>query len=139
MTWQPPGPDEERDRELEDEEPPEPIPPWRAAAPTTPTVAPRTVLVEAYDDELPGPSKAAEVREAATRARLGFGPAVQHVLDLATFALAVIGALAGIGVAWMHVVNDPLADAHAYYEAASRLNAGQPLYPPGLDPNGNHI
>lgn len=138
MSWQPPGPDDQRE-EIEDDEPPEPIPPWRAAAPTRPAVAPRTVLVEAYDDELPVPSRTDEVRDAASRARAGFGPAARHLFDLATFALAVIGALAGIGVAWMHVVGDPLGDAHAYYDAASRLNAGQPLYPEGLDPNTTEI
>ena len=138
MDRQPPRPEDDRDAWGDDDQP-EPVPPWRAAAPTTPGVAPKTVLVEAYDDELPVPSKADEVREAATRARLGFGPAARHVFDLLSFAAAVIGALAGIGVAWMHVLNDPLADATAYYEAASRLNAGEPLYPAGMDPNGNHI
>ena len=150
MTWQR-GDGADRDRADRDREepqldrygdeidPPEPIPPWRAAAPVTPGVAPRSILVEAYDDELPVPSKADEVREAAARARVGFGPATRHVLQLVAFALAVIGALAGIAVGAMHIVGDPLADAHAYYEAASRLNAGEPLYPASLDPNGNHI
>jgi hypothetical protein len=32
-----------------------------------------------------------------------------------------------------------MADALAYYEAAARLNAGQPLYPAGIDPSSNHI
>jgi hypothetical protein len=44
-----------------------------------------------------------------------------RIAKLLLFAAAVIGALAGFGVAWMHVVGDPLADAHAYYEAAVRL------------------
>ena len=46
------------------------------------------------------------------------------------FALAVIGALAGLYLFWLHVTTDPLNDVHAYYEAAARLNAGQPVYPP---------
>ena len=55
------------------------------------------------------------------RARARPGP-------LGLFALAVIGALAGIYLFWFHVTTDPLNDVHAYYEAAARLNAGQPLY-----------
>ena len=39
----------------------------------------------------------------------------------------------------MHVVGDPLNDARAYYDAAARLNAGQALYPPGIDPSTNRI
>ena len=53
------------------------------------------------------------------------------------FALqAVIGALAGVAILWLHLTTDPLVDVHAYYEAAARLNAGQPLYPPHQDVNG---
>ena len=51
------------------------------------------------------------------------------------FALAVLGALAGLGVLWIHLTGDPLADARAYYDAARRLNEGLPLYPAGADPN----
>jgi hypothetical protein len=36
---------------------------------------------------------------------------------------------------WLHLTTDPLADVHAYYVAAARLNAGLPLYPPGADTN----
>ncbi len=49
-------------------------------------------------------------------------------LRLALFALAVVGAMAGFGVLVMHATSDPLADVHAYYDAATRLNAGDPLY-----------
>jgi hypothetical protein len=124
----------------EDDEEREPTPtPWRAAAPSTPTEEARRVVLEAYDDELtkddlkPKPTideNERRARRRATRIRIG---------NLVLFALAVIGAAAGVAVAWMHVVGDPLADAHAYYEAASRLNAGQPLYPANLNPNENHI
>jgi hypothetical protein len=51
------------------------------------------------------------------------------------FALAVIGALAGAYLFWLHVTTDPLADVRAYYDAGTRLNAGQPLYPAGADPD----
>ena len=57
------------------------------------------------------------------RARAGLVP-------LGLFALAVIGALAGVYVFWLHVTTDPLNDVHAYYWAGARLNAGLPLYPP---------
>lgn len=136
------GPDGERTVELDefgDPITPEPTPPWRAAAPATPPTAVRPVIVEAWDDEIPVPSRADDIRDAARRARLGFGPATQRVFNLVVFAAAVVGALAGVAVAVMHVLGDPLADARAYYDAASRLNAGEPLYPAGIDPNGNRI
>ena len=143
MTWRPgTGPDGEEVVELDqfgDPITPEPTPPWRAGAPATPAAEVKPVIVEAWDDEIPVPSRADEVRDAARRARLGFGPATQRVFNLLVFAGAVVGAAAGIAVAVMHVLNDPLADAHAYYDAASRLNAGEPLYPAGIDPNGNRI
>jgi hypothetical protein len=41
---------------------------------------------------------------------------------------AAIGALLGLGMLWLHLTTDPLADVRAYYDAARRLNAGQPLY-----------
>ena len=62
---------------------------------------------------------------------------VARLARLALFALAVTGALAGLGVLWLHLAGDPLADVRAYYDAAARLNAGQPLYPPGQDVNGS--
>jgi hypothetical protein len=54
---------------------------------------------------------------------------------LGVFALAVVGGLAGLGIVWIHVMSDPLADVRAYYDAATRLNIGLPLYPAGADPN----
>jgi len=51
-------------------------------------------------------------------------------VNLGLFALAVIGALVGIYMFWLHVTTDPLNDVHAYYEGAARLNAGLSLYPP---------
>ena len=144
MSWRPTDRDaDDRPRDGtddDDEQPPERPMPWRAAAPSTPVrVSETPALVEAWDDELPRPTAADELAAAARRARAGFGPTVRHVANLVLFAAAVTGALAGLAVAWMHVVGDPLADARAYYEAAARLNAGKPLYPADLDPNGNHI
>ena len=58
-----------------------------------------------------------------------------HAARLVLFALAVIGGLAGVATLAIHLLNDPLADVRAYYDAATRLNGGRPLYPPGADPN----
>jgi hypothetical protein len=49
-------------------------------------------------------------------------------IDLVLFASAVVGVLIGINTFLLHVGNDPLADVRAYYDAATRLNAGLPLY-----------
>ena len=51
-------------------------------------------------------------------------------VSLALFALAVVGALAGVYVLVLHLTSDPLNDVQAYYWAGGRLNAGLPLYPP---------
>jgi hypothetical protein len=49
-------------------------------------------------------------------------------LNAALFGLAVLGALAGASILFLHLTRDPLADVHAYYDAATRLNRGLPLY-----------
>jgi hypothetical protein len=56
-------------------------------------------------------------------------------LRLVLFALAVVGAMAGAWALTTHLVEDPLADVRAYYDAGARLNAGLPLYdqPAGVD------
>jgi hypothetical protein len=46
-------------------------------------------------------------------------------------AVVVLFALGGIRMLLFHLSYDPFADIHVYYDAAARLNAGQPLYPPG--------
>ncbi len=51
--------------------------------------------------------------------------------SLLLFAASVILGLAGVGVFWLHLTGDPFADFRVYYDAAARLNAGLPLYPPG--------
>jgi len=60
--------------------------------------------------------------------------AASRALSLSLFALAVIGAPAGVFVFFLHVNGDPLNDAQAYYWAGGRLNAGLPLYPPDQGP-----
>jgi hypothetical protein len=112
---------------------------WKAGVAAVPAAEAVPVVVEAWDDEIKQPSRSDEVAAALRRTRLQIGPATLHALRLVVFAGAVIGALAGAAVAWMHVMNDPLADANAYFHASARLNAGQPLYPAGADPNGNEI
>ncbi len=51
---------------------------------------------------------------------------------------AVVLALVGGFVFIFHLMTDPLIDVHAYYEAASRLNAGLPLYAAQGDVNSPH-
>ena len=117
--------DRRTDASYEEEEQPPPAMPWRAVASTVPAAEASPVVVEAWDDEIPQPSRSDEIAAAARRGRARIGPAARHAFNLLLFAAAVVGALAGAAVAWMHVMNDPLADAHAYFEASARLNAGQ--------------
>jgi hypothetical protein len=49
--------------------------------------------------------------------------------NIAIVALAVVGGVAGLFFTWYQLLTSPLADAHAYFDAAARLNRGQPLYP----------
>jgi hypothetical protein len=48
--------------------------------------------------------------------------------DLLLFALAVVGVLLAIGWVAVGLGGNLLSDVHAYYDAAARLNAVQPLY-----------
>lgn len=73
------------------------------------------------------------------RQRVEEHPRLVHAGRLIFFAVAVIGGLAGIGEIWIHLMNDPIADARAYFDAATRLNHGQPLYPAGIDPSSNLV
>jgi len=113
--------------------------PWRRASKTMPSEDVHEVVADKWDDEMPRPSKVDEAAAVTRRARASIGPTTLHYVNLGLFALAVIGGAAGVVVAWMHILGDPLNDARPYYEAAARLNAGQPLYPTGLDPNSNKI
>ncbi len=56
---------------------------------------------------------------------------VRLVLRLA----AVVGLVLGIQTTVLHLLTDPMADVRAYYDAAVRLNAGQPLYAQVADTN----
>jgi hypothetical protein len=107
--------------------------------PRTPAEEQRKFVLDAWDDELTKDDRKPRPTMDEFEQRRRRRAALHRIGNLVVFALAVIGAAAGVAVAWMHVAGDPLADAHAYYEAATRLNAGQPLYPANLDPNENHI
>ena len=52
---------------------------------------------------------------------------------VAIWTAAFVGVLLGIATAVVHLSFDPLTDVHAYYDAAQRLNAVQPLYPAGAN------
>jgi hypothetical protein len=113
--------------------------PWRRGRELTASEQEAQIVGEKWDDEIPPPSRTDEVAAAARRASERFGPITRHIVGLLLFVVAVVGAAAGIAVAYMHVVGDPLNDARAYYDAAARLNAGLPLYPEGIDPSTNQI
>lgn len=129
--WGPPRPDEE-DAEHRPT-------PWRAGAELTDPADARRVTLDLYDDELTKDERKGKPPPDVVAQRAKVRARIQRVTNLVLFALAVIGAAAGIAVAWMHVTGDPLADARAYFDAASRLNAGEPLYPEGIDPSSNRI
>jgi hypothetical protein len=59
----------------------------------------------------------------------------RRLARLGLFALAVVGALAGIGVLYLQIEGGALDDVRAYYDAGARLNAGEPLYPADADPD----
>ena len=120
----------------------EPAPPREPAEPPGSTLEPEgaTLIDDDWDER---GSRVLLSQASAIASRVGqervtsVEPGLRHAARLALFALAVVGALAGLGVAWLHLTSDPLADARAYYNAAVRLNLGQPLYPPGIDPGSN--
>jgi hypothetical protein len=113
--------------------------PWRKGREFVRAENGSQIVVEAWDDEIPPPSRAEEVEAFARRAGERIGPVTMRLVNLALFGLAVVGAAAGVAVAYMHIVGDPLNDARSYYDAASRLNAGAPLYPDGIDETTNQI
>jgi hypothetical protein len=49
-------------------------------------------------------------------------------LRLVLFAAGLVGLLAGLGWLAISIGQAPLSDVHAYYDAAARLNRGEPLY-----------
>jgi hypothetical protein len=62
----------------------------------------------------------------------------RRMLERTLIGAAVVLGLVGCFVFVFHLATDPLVDVHAYYEAASRLNAGLPLYAAQGDVNSPH-
>jgi len=63
-------------------------------------------------------------------------------LRLGTFAVAVVGVLLCVGLVPRLLGllrTDPFSDVAAYYQAAQRLNSGQPLYGAGIDVNASEF
>jgi alpha-1,2-mannosyltransferase len=60
--------------------------------------------------------------------RVPLSPRTARIVDRTLIGAAVVLGLVGVFVLLFHLVTDPLVDIHAYYDAASRLNAGLPLY-----------
>jgi Glycosyltransferase family 87 len=66
----------------------------------------------------------------------------RHTVRLLGFAGATLGLLLLLAMtpALAALLNEkPLSDVRAYYDAAARLNAGLPLYPPGADMNASEF
>jgi hypothetical protein len=62
---------------------------------------------------------------------LHLSPRGRRLLDLTLIGAAAVLGLVGLFVLVFHLLTDPLVDVHAYYDAATRLNAGQSLYVAG--------
>src|SRR5579862_448546 len=60
--------------------------------------------------------------------RAQLSPRTARILDRSVIGAAVVLGLVGVFVLLFHLLTDPLVDIHAYYDAATRLNAGLPLY-----------
>lgn len=52
----------------------------------------------------------------------------QWIVDRTLVGAAIVLGLVGVFVFLFHLLTDPLIDIHAYYDAATRLNTGLPLY-----------
>ena len=67
----------------------------------------------------------------ATRFRLS--PQGRRAVLIVLAISGAVGLLLGLETVVFHLALDPLADVRIYYDAGSRLNAGQPLYGVGSD------
>ena len=72
-------------------------------------------------------------RVGSVRRLVGLDSADRRIRALAV--LALVGGAAGMVAFLFYAVRDPLIDIRAYWEAGARLNAGEPLYPAGADPD----
>ncbi len=69
------------------------------------------------------------------RSPAGGTPLVRRLARLSLFAVAAIGGLLGFAMLMVQIEVGALRDVRAYYDAATRLNEGLPLYPAGADPD----
>jgi alpha-1,2-mannosyltransferase len=83
-------------------------------------------------------SSAASAPEPFRGAGVRLSPRGRALADAAVVGIAVVFGLLGAVILVHHLATDPLVDVHAYYEAAQRLNAGQPLYAAAGDVNSPH-
>ena len=60
--------------------------------------------------------------------KLRLSPRTARIVDRTLIGAAIVLGLVGVFVLLFHLVTDPLVDIHAYYDAATRLNTGLPLY-----------
>jgi hypothetical protein len=60
----------------------------------------------------------------------GLGPFARRLLRVLVIVAAGLGLVFGLQNAAHHVATDPFVDLHTYYDAGTRLNAGEPLYDP---------
>lgn len=66
------------------------------------------------------------------RPALRLSPWGRRAVWIVLYGASILGLLIGLGALRLHLELDPLTDFHDYYDAAARLNAGLPLYPPGV-------
>src|SRR5664280_3245013 len=68
-----------------------------------------------------------------TRMHPGRREGLRHgrLIGVLMVAVAALGAILGLQMLGVHLATDPMTDFRVYYDAAARLNAGLPLYPPG--------
>ncbi|MBI3750682.1 MAG: hypothetical protein HY263_03355 [Chloroflexi bacterium] len=121
-------------------------PPDIAGVPPSPPAGERPLIQVGPDDPdyVPRPVVSPSAPDEPPRGLRRFGPSawpwpattgLARVRNVVIVVLAIAGAIAGLFFTWYHLTTDPLADARAYFDAASRLNHGQSLYPVTADPS----
>ena len=84
MVWRPGATDEEREAEQ--------LMAWKAGASFVHAADPSTVVIEAWDDEIPQPTRTDDFAAGVRRTRAMIGPGALRALNLLVFAAAVLGA-----------------------------------------------
>ena len=70
-----------------------------------------------------------------TASSVTLSPFLRRWLGRVAVVAAIVGLALGVQALILHLTTDPLADTRLYYDAATRLNTGQPLY--GAPPQAN--